>query len=301
MAKEKDNKDEKKIKIKSNKLLDIALDIQNKSAVDSNQLGFHPHIFIKTVLPHSKVNGQTYEKENDNWKLFISSPEGIPYGTVPRLLLNFVITEAIRTKSREIDVGKNLSQFMRKVGLSTDGKTMKRFKEQSNALFGSTISIKYKNKDEFTNIIFPIASAHEFWWQDEESRQHGLFSSMILLSQDFYDLIIKKNIPVDLRAVKGIRRSSLSLDIYPWLTNKYYSLDKRVFIPWDKLQFQFGVGYKNNYRGRYKFKENFKKALENVLEMYPEANLSIEKDGLILFPSPTHIPPKNKVKKLKNN
>lgn len=300
MAKTKDSKEEKKIKRKPDMaLIDLSIEIQSQSALVAKELGLNPYVFIKTILPHSEVEGQTYERENEGWKLFISSQDGIPYGSTPRLLFNYITTQAVKTNSREIDVGRSLSDFMRIVGLSTDGKTMERFKKQCNALFGSTLSITYKDGDGFTKRNLSIASLYEFWWESEEKKQLGLFSSKITLSKEFFDLIVEKHIPVDLRAIKGIKKSSLAIDVYSWLTYKYYRISKRSFIPWEALIFQFGAGYAENKTGRQSFKRSFQTALEKIQIVYPEAKFSVEKDGLVLFPSPPHISPKNNIKELK--
>ena len=41
----------------------------------------------------------------------------LPYGNLPRLLLAWVSTEAVRTQSRELVLGRSLSEFMRALGL----------------------------------------------------------------------------------------------------------------------------------------------------------------------------------------
>ena len=41
----------------------------------------------------------------------------LPYGNIPRLLLAWVCTEAVRTQSRELVFGASLSAFMRDLGL----------------------------------------------------------------------------------------------------------------------------------------------------------------------------------------
>ena len=45
----------------------------------------------------------------------------LPYGIMPRLLLAWVCTEAVRTQSRELVLGRSLSEFMRSVGVYDDG------------------------------------------------------------------------------------------------------------------------------------------------------------------------------------
>ena len=50
--------------------------------------------------------------------MFSSGKTKLPYGNIPRLLLAWVCTEAVRTQSRVITPGDSLSEFMRKVGLA---------------------------------------------------------------------------------------------------------------------------------------------------------------------------------------
>ena len=66
----------------------------------------------------------------------------LPYGTLPRLLLAWVCTEAVRTQSPELILGDSLSEFMRKVGIySTSGDKHTRLRNQMRRLFGCTVSL----------------------------------------------------------------------------------------------------------------------------------------------------------------
>ena len=42
----------------------------------------------------------------------------LPYGNLPRLILAWICTEAVRTQSREIVLGRSLSKFMRALGIN---------------------------------------------------------------------------------------------------------------------------------------------------------------------------------------
>ena len=50
----------------------------------------------------------------------------LPYGNLPRLLMAWVSTEAVRTRSRELVLGRSLSEFMRKVGIFDEGGALRR-------------------------------------------------------------------------------------------------------------------------------------------------------------------------------
>ena len=63
----------------------------------------------------------------------------LPFGNLPRLLLAWVCTEAVRTQSRELVLGSSLSEFMRKLDLHTSGGSSRgdraRLRNQNEAVF----------------------------------------------------------------------------------------------------------------------------------------------------------------------
>ena len=44
----------------------------------------------------------------------------LPFGNIPRLLIAWICTEAVQTQSRELVLGRSLSEFMRKLGINSD-------------------------------------------------------------------------------------------------------------------------------------------------------------------------------------
>ena len=73
---------------------------------------------------------------------------GMPYGVIPRLLLCWLTTEAVRTREREIVLGSSLSDFMRKLEMlgPTGGRhgSITRLKVQMLRLFSSSVSCVYE-------------------------------------------------------------------------------------------------------------------------------------------------------------
>jgi len=63
-------------------------------------------------------------------------------------------------------------------------------------------------------------------------------------------------------------------------------LRKPCLIPWEALQTQFGADY-----GRPRdFKRKLLGHLSDVLQVYRQARISEQPAGLLLRPSPTHLP-----------
>jgi Plasmid encoded RepA protein len=64
-------------------------------------------------------------------------------------------------------------------------------------------------------------------------------------------------VPVDMRALKALKRSPLALDLYAWLSYEAYRAHRNAkprFVGWDKLHEQFGdetIGFLNPYLSTY--------------------------------------------------
>ena len=88
-------------------------------------LGFMARLLALCSLPRTNPgNRKEYKRVNGPYTLYMQSGPGnkLPFGNLPRLILAWVSTEAVRTKSRELVLGRSLSKFMRTLGInSTSG------------------------------------------------------------------------------------------------------------------------------------------------------------------------------------
>jgi hypothetical protein len=217
---------------------------------------------------------------------------GLPYGTVPRLLTAWMTTEAVRTKERTLTLGHTLSEFMTQLDLiPTGGRwgTITRLKNQMTRLFTCSISATYQDTGTFLDEGFRITDTVQLFWNPQDPAQAALWKSQITLSEPFFKEVITHPIPIDLRALKALKRSPMALDIYAWLTYRFFCLQRETSIPWQALQVQFGAGYPCDERGVRNFKSHFIEHLKKVCLIYPAALVEPTPHGLILRPSRTHI------------
>ena len=273
-----------------NRLITQALAIEAEAAQDAGALGFMARAMTQATLPHRKVDGAYFQRVNGNYTLTLLAPPdiGLPYGSIPRLLLAWLTTEAIQTKSRELELGDSMSAFMRELGLvPTGGRwgSITRLKDQTNRLFCSTVSASYKDAKKRAEMGYRVADHSILWWDAKSPEQTSLWKSTVTLSEPFYREIVDHPIPVDMRALKALKQSPLALDIYTWLTYRMSYLDKSTTIPWQGLAMQFG----SNYADIKNFKAHFNKELKKVLAIYPEADAMPTDRGLALKPSLTHV------------
>ena len=75
-------------------------------------LGFMARLLVLCSLPRTNPGNQhQYKRQNGPYTLYMfAGRDKLPYGNLPRLLLAWVSTEAVRTQSREISLGRSLSR-----------------------------------------------------------------------------------------------------------------------------------------------------------------------------------------------
>lgn len=272
------------------KLITEALVIEAEEASKAGALGFMARAMVQATLPHKKVEGSEFSRTNGNFTLSMLAPSkvGLPYGSIPRLLLSWITTEAVQTKQRELELGDSLSGFMRELGMMPTGGrwgSITRLKDQMTRLFASSVTLTYDDgKTWALESVKPVDSAR-LWWSPKDPAQAALWKSTITLGERFYDEITNAPVPIDMRALKALKKSPMALDVYLWLTYRMFYLRKSTTIPWPALMGQFGAGYAEPWH----FKAAFMRELKKVQLVYPEAKLEDGQRGLILLPSRPHV------------
>ena len=194
-------------------------------------LGFMGRTMALCSLLRSNLgNRLQYKRQNGPFTLYMTASGGnkLPFGNLPRLLLAWVSTEAVRTQSREISLGRSLSEFMRALGVySSSGGKYTRLRNQMKRLFGCTVSMTYEDKhgDQFVSSL--IAERGEFWWNECKPDEPMLWDSKIYLGEAFFNEIIRHPVPLDMNTLTALKRSSLGLDLYLWLVYRTFPLPHR--------------------------------------------------------------------------
>ena len=97
-------------------------------------LGFMARTMALCSLPRTNPGDRIrYKRVNGPYTLYMTAGGGckLPFGNFSRLLLAWVSTEAVRTQSRELVLGRSLSEFMRSLDVyTTSGGTHTRLRNQ---------------------------------------------------------------------------------------------------------------------------------------------------------------------------
>ena len=279
---------------KLDKLIAESLAIEAEEAKGAGAVGFMARALTQATMPHKATSDNEFTRRNGHFTLTMMSPRqvGLPYGSIPRLLVSWVTTEAVRTRCPILELGPSLSAFMTELGLTSTGGqwgTITRLRDQMTRLFASSITCIYDDKDKTGIFGVKMIKEARLWWNPKAPEQAPLWKSTLTLGADFFEEAINSPVPVDMRALKVLKRSPLALDIYCWLTYRLSYLRKPVEILWPALQMQFGADYANNAHGLRNFKMKFLHHLRAVNVLYPEAHVEESERGLLLKPSKPHV------------
>ena len=263
-------------------------------------LGFMARLMTLCSLPRTNPGRRLqYVRRNGPYTLimFSSGKTKLPYGNLPRLLLAWVCTEAVRTQSRELVLGRSLSEFMRKLGLNDDSGSARgnrtRLRNQMNRLFHSQVELTYAHEHGERFIASRIADRGEFWWDPKRPDAPVLWDSKIELGEKFFQEIIQHPVPLNMNILKALKRSSLGLDLYMWLTYRTFTLKEPVQLPWRDLYRQFGANpsQASNRRTVDAFRTDCLRELKKIEEAWPKLSYGLARGALIVAPSTPAIPP----------
>ena len=259
--------------------------------------GFMGRTMALCSLPRSNPgNRLQYKRVNGPFTLYMIAGGGnkLPFGNLPRLLLAWVCTEAVKTGSRELVLGKSLSEFMRTLGVySSSGGKYTRLRNQMKRLFGCTVSMIYEDKRGEQFVSSAIADRGEFWWNEHKPDEPMLWESKIYLGEAFFNEIISHPVPIDMNTLTALKRSALGLDLYLWLVYRTFTLRAPLHLTWRQVYRQFGVdpSRASDRRTVDNFRTKCLRELKKIKLAWPELNYATVPGVLLLYPSTPAIAP----------
>ena len=263
-------------------------------------LGFMARLLALCSLPRSNPGDRLqYKRVNGPFTLYMTASGGnkLPFGNLPRLILAWVCTEAVRTQSRTLILGPSLAKFMKTLGVysSGGGNAGIKLRNQMRRLFGCTIMLIYKEGNEEQFVNSPIAARGKYWWNPDNNSALPGWNSTIVIGEDLFNEIISHPVPLDMNTLKALKRCSLGLDLYLWLVYRTFVLRAPLRLTWRQLYHQFAAHPDNahNKKTIQNFRVQVLRELKKIKVAWPELNYSTAPGLLILHPSTPTIAPLN--------
>ena len=213
-------------------------------------------------------------------------PIGVPYGSLARMILLYLQTEAIRTRSPEVILGRSMNAWLTKMSVSSGGRTRELVSEQARRIsacrltfFSDRGSAQLRQNGAFVRDAITLTGV-------VDDGQPSLWQDRVRLDDGYWESLKAHPVPVRDEAIQAIGMRSMSIDIYIWLAYRLHSLRAPIPITWQAVFTQFGAGYEFLRH----FKPRFTDCLKLALAVYPEARIEVNPNGLVLNPSPPAVP-----------
>ncbi len=270
------------------------------------ELGFTSSLWAQVSLPYRDPGDITmWVRRNNNVTLTMqpgiitprdgSAPRaGYPFGVIPRLLMVWLTTQALRTGERELLLELTMNKFMEAIHLPKTGYNARALGEQLARLAGCTMTVGSYDPlfDVVANRKFSIANEWKLWWTPKDADHEGMLPNTVTLTEDFFYDIQHHALPVDmahLAELRGKGGGGLPIDIYIWLSRRAHLAKRTGRVTWSQLADQFG----SQYARERDFKVKFREALGKVVAVWPEFKVQEYEHGLLLSPSKTPVQPRS--------
>ena len=242
-------------------------------------------LMIRPGVIHRKTVSQPRAKIADGEGDYV----GVPFGPKARLIMFHLQTEGL--KSRTVSLGKNLSAFLRSLGLDVRGGprgTIKPIREQALRIGRCTFTMQWDREDGQQTVISDtnIVEGMDLWNPGSDD-----WSCEVQLSQHFHDHLRKHAVPLDKRGISLLSNNALGLDLYALFAYRLPRLKGNLSLTWEQLQTQ--VGSESDAK---ELARRVREILPLVLRAYPGASIELVRQSgrapgrLILKPSPPAVP-----------
>jgi hypothetical protein len=271
---------------------------------EDSGLGFAYSGWAQCALPHKRLpNDAAWGIAAEKVKLMVEpgrrqivGPDGqqhfefvgVPFGSHARLILLYLQTEALRTGSREVELGGSMRQWLARVGIPAGGMTGKSVRDQAERISRCKLTFDIQTGTRASGLVQQTIVDRALFIESDEGNQGRLSLETAKLSEGFFEQLRRHPVPLEEAAIKALSNNAPALDVYLWLAYRLHALSASKLISWQALKGQFGTGFSKLYH----FKNKFPGTLALATAVYPDAKVEVVDAGVILRPSRPPVAPK---------
>ena len=271
---------------------------------EDSGLGFAYSGWAQCALPHKRLpNDAAWGIAAEKVKLMVEpgrrqivGPDGqqhfefvgVPFGFHARLILLYLQTEALRTGSREVELGGSMRQWLTRVGIPAGGMTGKSVRDQAERISRCKLTFDIQTGRHASGLVQQTIVDRALFIENDEGNQGRLSLETAKLSEGFFEQLRRHPVPLEEAAIKALSNNAPALDVYLWLAYRLHALSGSKLITWQALKGQFGAGFSKLYH----FKNKFPGTLALATAVYPDAKVEVVDTGMLLRPSRPPVTPK---------
>ena len=271
------------------------LDQHQRETVFPLDIGFAARVLALCALPRRDPGDlRRYKRVNGPYRLVVVAlgDQGLPWGSIPRLALAWLCTNVVRKRSRVVELGSSFERFFVELGypVRTGGQRHRHLKIHVERLFSAAFYMdvdKWAGEDKWErNVeIWPVSKRVRLWTSRGGRTAGGWTVASIELSEPLYEAIIERPFPINLNAIKALRKSPLAIDLYLWLTFRMKGVRRPLRLSWAQLCKQFSETEGLAGAAAWDFARRMRVQLARVVDVWPEVRIRFVRGGLLLMPS----------------
>jgi hypothetical protein len=216
-------------------------------ADDNTNIGFLHSGWCQAALPHRRLpDSQGWQIVSDFVTLVVepgmrpgaqlAEHVGVPYGSRARLIMLYLQSEALRTSSRQIQLGRSMREWLGRMGVPIGGKSMITIRDQAERISRCRLSLNIRTAgDRRAGLVQQNIVDEAIFLDPGDSAQGSLFLETANLSEKFFLELQRHPVPLEEAAVRAISNNSMALDLYAWLAYRLHVLKGPTPVSWTSL------------------------------------------------------------------
>jgi hypothetical protein len=145
---------------------------------------------------------------------------GVPFGSHARLILLYLQTEALRTGSREVELGGSMRQWLSRVGIPAGGMTGKSVRDQAERISRCKLTFDIQTGKHSSGLMQQTIVDRALFIESDDGSQGRLSLETAKLSEGFFEQLRRHPVPLEEAAIKALSNNALpSTSIFGWPTD----------------------------------------------------------------------------------
>lgn len=215
---------------------------------------------------------------------------GVPFGSYPRIILIYIMSEAVRSGSRDVYLGGSFADWLRRLGYdnATHGSrgTASLLKHQLDRLLACEWMIRWDDNDadDAAFAVKEVKLSNEYAGLKGKD---GSFIREIRLAEGFFSHLREHAVPLNEAAIRELRNNPTALDLYTYLAYRLLRIsgDKPHVLSWDQLATHLGSAAESPRKFRQTIRQNW----DLVSAVYPNARVDMSGPLIKMWASPPPI------------
>lgn len=283
--------------------------------LQAQDVGYTSKLFVQALFPYRNPDSNERKITTTEGTISVYSPNGLPFGKYPRLIMAYIITRAVANagrlkegkvdyeEARRIPLGHSMSHFLQAIGVTGRGTggangNLSKIREQLLRLASSSITVQSDDGVHARGRNTQILEDWNLWFDPRDPNQGSFMESELVLTPQFFKHIAESPIPIDLNVLRELNKPR-SMDIYIWLTVKQYWLAKNnreaYTFTWDMIAANFATKALDSTQEMADFRREMKKSIAEISTLWTEAGIEADTDGVTVTrtaPSVQQKPPR---------